>query len=146
MKNKILMYNTRHNFTQGKLVMPKKLDLDNTESFGQRMAKLRHAAGYSQRDLAKETGISQRMIAYYEKQAKYPPTHLLPVIVKALGTTADELLGIKKNKNSGKKKDMRLWRRFSQIENLDAKEKRQILLLLDTFIEKERLKEKVSTA
>lgn len=42
--------------------MPKKLDLDNTESFGQRMAKLRHAAGYSQRDLAKETGISQRMI------------------------------------------------------------------------------------
>ena len=69
-----------------------------------RMAKLRHAAGYSQRDLAKETGISHRMIAYYEKQAKYPPTLLLPVIVKALGTTADELLGIKKNKNSGKKK------------------------------------------
>ena len=144
MKNKMLMYNARHNSIQGKFVMPKKIDLDNTDSFGRRMAKLRHAAGYSQRDLAKETGISQRMIAYYEKQAKYPPTHLLPVLVKALGTTADELLGIKKN--SGKKKDMRLWRRFSQIENLDAKEKRQILLLLDTFIEKERLKEKVSTA
>ena len=144
MKNKMLMYNTRHNLIQGKHVMPKKLDIDNTESFGQRMAKFRQAAGYSQRDLAKETGISQRMIAYYEKQAKYPPTHFLPALVKALGTTADELLGIKKSKNGGKKKDMRLWRRFSQIENLDAKEKRQILLLLDTFIEKERLKEKVS--
>jgi hypothetical protein len=34
---------------------------------------------------------------------------LLPVLVKALGTTADELLGIKKSKNGGKKKDMRLW-------------------------------------
>ena len=145
MKNKIWVYNTRYNFTQGNVVMPKKMDLDNAASFGERMAKLRHAAGYSQRDLAKETGISQRMIAYYEKQAKYPPTHLLPVLVKVLGTTADELLGIKKNKNGGKKKDMRLWRRFSQVENLEAKEKRQILQLLDTFIEKERLKEKVGT-
>ncbi|RTZ99595.1 MAG: XRE family transcriptional regulator [Deltaproteobacteria bacterium] len=143
MKNKILVDNATHNFTRGNVVMPKKLDLNNTVSFGQRMAKFRHAAGYSQRDLAKETGISQRMIAYYEKQAKYPPAHLLPVLVKFLGTTADELLGIKKSENGRKKKDMRLWRRFSQIENLNTREKRQILQLLDTFIEKEGLQEKI---
>ncbi|SPD72949.1 Phage regulatory protein (fragment) [uncultured Desulfobacterium sp.] len=35
---------------------------------------------------------------------------------------------------------MRLWRRFSHIEKLDVKEKRQVIQLLDTFIEKERLK------
>ena len=85
------------------------------------------------------------MIAYYEKQSKYPPTHLLPVLTKALGTTADELLGINTTDKTGKKKDMRLWRRFSQIESLDAKEKRQILQLLDTFIEKEKLKERVDS-
>jgi ribosome-binding protein aMBF1 (putative translation factor) len=51
-KNKIWVYNTRRNFTRGNIAMPKKLDLDITASFGQRMAKLRHAAGYSQRDLA----------------------------------------------------------------------------------------------
>ena len=124
--------------------MPKKLSLENTDSFGQRMAKLRNAAGYSQRDLAKETGISQRMIAYYEKQAKYPPTHFLPILAKALGTTADELLGMEPG--NGQKKDMRLWQRFSQVENLDTKEKRQILQLLDTFIEKEKLKNKVGNA
>lgn len=126
--------------------MPKKLDMGDTDTFGRRMAKLRNDAGYSQRDLAKETGISQRMIAYYEKQSKYPPTHLLPVLAKALGTTADELLGIDTAEKNGKKKDMQLWRRFSQIENLDAKEKRQILQLLDTFIEKEKLKERVGSA
>ena len=125
--------------------MPKKLDMGDTDTFGRRMAKLRSEAGYSQRDLAKETGISQRMIAYYEKQSKYPPTHLLPVLTKALGTTADELLGINTTDKTGKKKDMRLWRRFSQIESLDAKEKRQILQLLDTFIEKEKLKERVDS-
>jgi len=37
---------------------------------------------------------------------------------------------------------MRLWRRFSQIEKLDAKEKRQVIQLLDTFIEKEQVKQK----
>ena len=37
---------------------------------------------------------------------------------------------------------MRLWRRFSQIEKLDAKEKRKIMQLLDTFIENELLKQK----
>ncbi len=120
--------------------MPRKLALNDTESFGDRMARFRSKAGYSQRELAKETGISQRMIAYYEKQAKYPPTHLLPTLAKALGTSADELLGVKQSNVKMNKKDMRLWRRFNQIENMPTKDKRQIMQLLDTFIEKEKLK------
>lgn len=136
----MLMYNKGHNSIQEKIIMPKKINLDTSVSFGARMAKFRKAAGYSQRDLAKETGISQRMIAYYEKQAKYPPTHLLPVLAEVLGTSADILLGIKKETSNSKKKDVRLWRRFTQIEKMDAKEKRQIFQILDTFIEKEKLR------
>jgi transcriptional regulator with XRE-family HTH domain len=145
MKSKILVYNTWHN-SKERLVMPKKLQiqLPDNESFGERMARLRKKAGYTQRNLASETGISQRMIAYYEKQTQYPPTHLLPVLSKALGTSTDELLGINKTVTDIKKKDMRLWRRFGQIEKMDVKEKRQILQLLDTFIEKEQLKEKIN--
>ena len=125
--------------------MPKKLNFNNAQSFGERMAMLRNAAGYSQRDLARETGISQRMIAYYEKQAKYPPTHLLPLLAEVPGTSADELLGMKKLNLKDKKKDMRLWRRFSQVEKMNQKEKRQILQFLDTFIEKEQLKQKIQS-
>ena len=143
MKSKMLVYNARHNMQREEYVMPKlKIQEGDAETFGQRMSKFRNKAGYSQRDLAKETGISQRMIAYYEKQTQHPPTHLLPVLAEALGVSADELLGIKTN-SKGQKKDMRLWRRFSQIEQMDTKEKRQILQLLDTFIEKEQLKEKI---
>lgn len=120
--------------------MPKKMKLNDTEAFGDRMARFRSETGYSQRELARETGISQRMIAYYEKQAKYPPTHLLPTLAKALGTSADELLGIKTADEKINKKDMRLWRRFSQIEKMSTKDKRQIMQLLDTFIEKDKLK------
>jgi len=45
-------------------------------------------------------------------------------------------------KAAGKEKDNRLWRRFSQIEKLDIKEKHQVIQLLDTFIEKEQLVQK----
>ena len=144
MKSKILVYNTRHNKRQEENVMPKlKIEDNGAGTFGERMAKFRKKAGYSQRDLAKETDISQRMIAYYEKQAQHPPTHLLPTLAKALGVSADELLGIKETNPKNQKKDMRLWRRFSQIEQMETKEKRQILQLLDTFIENEQLKEKI---
>lgn len=144
MKNKKLMYNARHNMRQEESVMPKlKIQMDGAETFGERMAKFRNKAGYSQRDLAKETGISQRMIAYYESQTQHPPTHLLPTLAKVLGVSTDELLGIKKTNSNGQKKDMRLWRRFSRIDQMDTKEKRQILQLLDTFIENEQLKEKI---
>jgi len=44
--------------------------------------------------LAREMGISQRMIAYYEGETTHPPTHLLPVFARALGVTTDQILGI----------------------------------------------------
>lgn len=46
--------------------------------FGTRMAELRKAAGYTQVELAKQLGISQRMISYYEGRADPPPTGILP--------------------------------------------------------------------
>ena len=143
MKTKILLYTQWHDIEEKGIIMSKRdPQLKGKESFGERMAQLRVAAGYSQRDLAKEIGISQRMIAYYEKQTQHPPTHLLPTLAKALGVTADQLLGSETVKAAGKEKDNRLWRRFSQIEKLDIKEKRQVIQLLDTFIEKEQLKQK----
>ena len=145
MKYKILLYNTGHDRSQRRLNMPKRI-LDQDDHFGARLAKLRTNAGYSQRDLAKEMGISQRMIAYYEKERKHPPTHLLPLFVKALGVSTDQLLGMEPLEKDKKTKDNRLWRRLNQIEKMESKEKRQILQLLDTFIENNRLKQKTMSA
>ena len=116
--------------------------LNGEEPFGERLARPRNDSGYSQRDVEREKWVSQRMIAYYEKQAQYPPTHVLPVLAKSLGVSVDQLLGIEESKGDGKKRDKRLWRRFSQIEKLDAKEKLTIMQLLDIFIENELLKQK----
>lgn len=103
------------------------------ESFGKRLARLRKAAGYSQRDLAKEINISQRMIAYYEIQTTHPPTHLLHVFAKALGASTDQLLGVEKVKET-KQKDSRLWRRFSQVEKLPPDQRKKIVDILDAFL------------
>lgn len=142
MNFKNLRYNGWHDDLSERNVIPMpKIKIEQKESIGYRLARLRNERGYSQRDLARETGISHRMIAYYEKQAQYPPTHVLPILAKALGVSLDQLFGMNKIKKDESNKDMRLWRRFSQIEKLDVKEKRKIIQLLDTFIENERLKQ-----
>ena len=61
-------------------------------------------------------------------------THL-HTFCRFCGVFIDQLFRTAKIKTDGKNKDMHLWRRFSKIEKLDPKEKRQIMMLLDTFIE-----------
>jgi transcriptional regulator with XRE-family HTH domain len=137
------MYNGWHGIIRRSSVMSKtKIPIDKeVEPFGARLARFRRAAGYSQRDLALETGISQRMIAYYEKQPQYPPMHVLAVLAEALGMSSQEIMGPKGRTPRPEPKDMRLMRRLEQIEGLEEKEKRQVIQLLDTFIEKNRLKQ-----
>ena len=60
--------------------------------FGERLARLRKAAGYTQVELAEEVGVSQRNIAYYEGQTQHPPTAILPELARALRVTTDERL------------------------------------------------------
>jgi hypothetical protein len=80
------------------------------------------------------------MIAYYEGESDYPPAHLLPLLTKALGVTADQLLGLEKVKENGRTRDNRLWRRFNQVEKLPATHRKQIVQILDAFLEREQLK------
>lgn len=141
MELKIISYN-RCNATEEEFVMPKKKVefKDGDESFGKRLAQLRQAAGYSQRELAAELGISYRMVAYYETEASRLPTPLLPQLAKVLGVTTDQLLGVEKLKDNGKRHDSRLWRRFSQVEKLPPPRRKQIVQILDAFLESEKLR------
>lgn len=114
------------------------------ESFGDRLAGLRKAAGYTQVELAAEVGITQRMVAYYEAPNAQPPAHLLPQLAQTLGVSVDVLLGLAEPRRPKKIATNRLERRLLEIEKLDPKAKRQITQLLDTFIEREKLKQRVN--
>lgn len=114
------------------------------ENFGARLAELRKAAGYTQVEFAAELDITQRMVAYYEAPNAHPPAHLLPRMAQALGIGIDVLLGIEPPRRAKKLATNRLERRLLEIEKLDPKAQRQITQLLDTFIEREKLKQRVS--
>lgn len=124
--------------------MPKKLKPETATGFGARLAELRKAAGITQTALAAEIGISQRMMAYYEGPTAHPPANLLPAMAKALGVSVDTLLGVEVSKRRAKATDTRLERRLKKIETLDPKARRQIVQLIDTFIEAERIKQKAN--
>ena len=121
--------------------MPKR---KHATGFGARLAQLRKAAGYTQLELANEVGVSRRMMTYYESQSAHPPTHLLTEIARALRLSTDELLGATPIKKAARPANSRLQRRLHAIEKLDVKEKRQVLQLLDAFIERGQLKQKVA--
>lgn len=121
--------------------MPK-IKKEDAMNFGARLVELRKAAGFTQQELADEVGVSRRMVAYYEGQTDHPPTTLLPSIAKALNVTTDALLGAAPVKRMPKPANSRLQRRLQQIEKLGTQEKRQVLQLIDAFIERGQLKRK----
>ncbi len=115
------------------------------ESFGERLARLRKQAGFTQQELGEQLGISQRMVAYYEGQTARAPDHLLPALADLLGISTDLLLGVRTpSVASPKPNNQRLWRRFKQIEKLPVRERKQILALVDAMLERHRLLQKAS--
>jgi transcriptional regulator with XRE-family HTH domain len=128
--------------------MGKRMDLAATKvasSFNERLAALRKAAGFTQVELAAELGISQRMMAYYESPAATPPAQLLPAIAQVLSVSIDDLYGrsAPKKRLAKLEGDSRLRRRLLAIEKLGTAEKRQVLQLIDAFIERGQLRSKV---
>jgi transcriptional regulator with XRE-family HTH domain len=120
---------------------------DDPAHFGARLAGLRKTAGFTQVELAAELGISQRMVAYYESPAATPPANLLPQLATTLGVSIDDLFGVGEPKRRLVKQDgdSRLRRRLLAIEKLDVADKRQVLQLIDAFIERGQLKRKVES-
>jgi transcriptional regulator with XRE-family HTH domain len=122
-------------------------DVQDSEGFGERLANLRRAAGFTQVELAAELRISQRMVAYYESPNATPPAPLLPAIAIALGVSIDELFGVGPKRRLVKQDggDSRLRRRLLAIDKLNAADKKQVIQLLDAFIERGQLKRKAES-
>jgi transcriptional regulator with XRE-family HTH domain len=124
--------------------MPREKKHEVEGTFGARLAELRKAAGYTQTEFAVEIGVSQRMVAYYEGPHSNPPASMLAMMAKALRISIDELVGaVRPGKKTARPQNSRLQRRLQQLEKLSTPEKRQILQFLDTFLDRERLRQRM---
>ena len=118
----------------------RKRQSETVEAFGSRMARLRKLAGYSQRSLAQELGVSHRVIAYYEAESGHVPSDLLPAIAEALGVTADQMLGREAVTARRRPENRQLLRKLHRVEKLPAAERRQVVQLIDALVERNELK------
>ena len=125
--------------SEGDLALPRTksaVESAADEPFGKRLARIRKQAGYSQRSLADELGISYRVVAYYEAQTEHPPTHLLPAIADALGVTADQLLGREPVKKRKAPTNERLLRQLRQVEKLPPRARQSVLEHIEGLVAK----------
>ena len=81
------------------------------------------------------------MIAYYEGREALPPGHVLTAFADALSTSVDALVGNKppSKAEARSKTNQHLYRRLRQLEELPLKDRREVLRIIDTYLEKHRL-------
>ena len=65
----------------------------NISIFSKNLLKFRKERGISQKALSEKTGISQRMIVYYENKCTSPPLDKAKAIAEALQISINDLLG-----------------------------------------------------
>jgi len=111
----------------------------SVNSFGKRLVVFRRANGLTQDALGDMIGVSRRVIAYYERQTKYPPTHLLIPLSKALKTSIDELLGLK-NPTVTDSNHAALLRRLKKVELLPRRSQQTLFQVLDGLLKKHNIK------
>jgi hypothetical protein len=82
--------------------------------------------------------VSNRVIAYYEGETKYPPAHLLIPIAKTLRMSLDELMGIKEESLDHNPQFANIWRRLKKTEQLPKKDQKALLHFMDALLAKNK--------
>ena len=70
------------------------------ESLNQKLKKAREKTGFTQREVAKETGIPQPTIARFESGNRIPDVEKLGILADFYGVSVDWLLGLKSNQKN----------------------------------------------
>ena len=108
--------------------------------FAKNLIAIRKSKGLSQRDLAKLTGISNRMIAYYETNSVIPPIDKLGKLSKALEVSISELLDNNLSEKEIIKLNTRSLKKIKLLEQLPPEDQRKVLDYIKDLLEKNKLK------
>lgn len=103
---------------------------------GKRLAALRKERGLTQQQLADDLGVSQSVVAYYERRADNPSLELLQKLADFYAVTVAELLGPQATKKPKAKPGptSALEERVGRIRRLPRREQGRILDLLDVAL------------
>ncbi len=119
--------------------------------FSLNLIRLRKEKGLTQRNLAEITGLSNRLIAFYETKAKNPPIEKLHLIADALGVTINQLTERKNSRRLTIPKDLtdliteidtKTLKKLVLIKKLPPNDRAVVYNLINRLVENNRLKGK----
>jgi transcriptional regulator with XRE-family HTH domain len=115
--------------------MGRKKKEPSSRLIGERIRELRQAKGLTQAGLAREVGLSRRMMAYYEIQGGEPRPDLLLRFARVLGVSIEVLTGERpeKKRATDERPDFRLWRRLKRIQELPPHDRKTVLKMIDAM-------------
>jgi transcriptional regulator with XRE-family HTH domain len=109
---------------------------DVVSAFKKNLVAIRKKRGFSQRELAKRMNATQRVVAYYEKEAANIPLTKLQELAYALDVSVVELLDNRVGKRNGVEElDVRIIRKIKQIEGLPRRAQEALWHTINTTIE-----------
>lgn len=110
------------------------LQLNDPAAAGQRLASIRAERGFNQVDLAEKLGISQSLVSQYERGELRLNAAMIVELVRILGVSADQILGIDEPESRGKLPSRKLLRRVEQIETLPKRKQEALIQTIDAFL------------
>ena len=117
----------------------------NTEYFYKNLARLRKERALTQTELAKSTGLTQRVLSSYENNKTQPTIENAISIAKALKVNLDELIKTDaENLNQGDylQLDARTMEKIKLILQLPRNERHIIYTIAESFIAKRKLEQR----
>ena len=112
---------------------------DRGSDIGRNIRNLRKEKGLSQAELARKTGVSQKVISAYERNYRLPSSTFIPVVAETLGTTPDALYDTGEGKSSGLKKSS-LWKIVERLDGIPEKEREEAFAMIDKFLKSKQRK------
>jgi transcriptional regulator with XRE-family HTH domain len=110
-------------------------------AFKDTFLRLRKERGLTQAEIAEQIGISVGQIKKYEKGDSAPTLNILARMAMAFGVSADELVFEDGAGPAAQMLDPDLLKRFQQVAGLPERERDAVLVLIDSVIAKQTLRE-----
>ncbi len=103
-------------------------------AFGERIQQAREVLGISQKQLADQLGVSQRVLSWWEREPVALKTEQLSALAEALKVSADFLLGREARPPKAKGPKGRMLKLFEVASNLPRKQQEKVAAVLEPFV------------
>ncbi len=105
-------------------------------ALGQRISEARQSAGLTQQELSDRVNVTQRVIAYWEREAVSLRAEQIDALASALNVTADALLGRNKATTRGPVGKTR--RMFEEVGKLPRDRRQHVLRVVEDLLKASR--------